>query len=229
MAEYLHRQRVSATFFVVSEWSKDLSSDPGEGASVYETGHAYIRILGQLVGLGHRLGNHTLNHVLLGGIEPGQADLQVRANQQLLDPFLTNELRLFRAPGGAWSAAAASAISADPYLAGIIGPIRWDVDRKDWESSLSAAPNQPASDCESVEVSGPALARRTHVKPLVTARDTSIQSMRRSGASWLLHDRVGDVGSSYADRGRASPCSATEVARIRLRRASAGFLRARPP
>ncbi len=149
LAEYLHRERVSATFFVVSEWSKELSSDPGEGVGVFETGHAYIRVLGQIVGLGHRLGNHTLNHRLLTEIAPDEADLQVRANQEQLDPFLTNELQIFRVPGGAWNAATASAIGADPYLTDLVGPFRWDIDRKDWEASLGCgSDSRPPRECE---------------------------------------------------------------------------------
>jgi peptidoglycan/xylan/chitin deacetylase (PgdA/CDA1 family) len=193
LAEYLSRQKVSATFFAVSEWAKDVSSDPGEGTGVYETGFAYLQILDQLVGLGHRLGNHTLNHVILTEADPSQAALQVRANQQQIDPLLTNELRLFRPPGGAWNAGAASAIGGDPYLGDLVGPIRWDVDRKDWEGSRTCTSDRPAEECESSGLPGTA-----QVKPLVMAQRylESIEEAQRGIV--LLHDRVGHVGSSYA-------------------------------
>jgi peptidoglycan/xylan/chitin deacetylase (PgdA/CDA1 family) len=193
LAEYLSRQKISATFFVVSEWSKGLSSDPGEGTGVFETGFVYLDVLEQLVGLGHRLGNHTLNHVILTEVEPAEAANQVRANQERIDAHLTNELRLFRAPGGAWNAAAASAIFGDPYLAGLVGPIRWDVDRKDWDSSRACSSDRPEEECEKSDLPG-----LSQVKASVVAERylASIEDAKRGIV--LLHDRVGHVGSAYA-------------------------------
>jgi peptidoglycan/xylan/chitin deacetylase (PgdA/CDA1 family) len=107
LASYLSREHVSATFFVVREWSHGLSADPGSGKKEFETGYKYLPILGDVVGLGHRVGNHTLNHVLLSQARPDLLDLELKKNQENIDPFLTNELRIFRAPGGAWSAPAA--------------------------------------------------------------------------------------------------------------------------
>ena len=122
LAEYLAQNHVAGTFFVVNEWVANLSSDPGQGRGVFETGYQSIPILGELVKLRHRLGNHTLNHVLLAGAEPKMVDLEVRANQEQIDPFLTNDLRMFRVPGGAWSADAAKVVAADPSLRGMVGP-----------------------------------------------------------------------------------------------------------
>ena len=106
LASYLNREHVSATFFVVREWSHGLSDEPGSGKKEFETGYQYLPILGDLVGLGHRVGNHTLNHVLLSQARPDLLDLELKENQENIDPFLINELRIFRAPGGAWSAPA---------------------------------------------------------------------------------------------------------------------------
>jgi peptidoglycan/xylan/chitin deacetylase (PgdA/CDA1 family) len=193
LAEYLRRERVSATFFVVSEWSREISPEPGEGTEVYATGYRHIPILARLVALGHRLGNHTLHHVLLTDVPPARADVEVRANQETIDPFLTNELRLFRAPGGAWNAAAASAIATDPLLADLVGPIRWDIDRKDWEASLACRSDRPLAECESAPVSA-----HTRVKPGVTAERYLESIEEAKHGIVLLHDRVGHVGSSYA-------------------------------
>jgi peptidoglycan/xylan/chitin deacetylase (PgdA/CDA1 family) len=193
LASYLNREHVSATFFVVREWSHGLSADPGSGKREFETGYRYLPILGDLVGLGHRVGNHTLNHVLLSRARPDMLDLELKENQENIDPFLTNELRLFRAPGGAWSAPASRVTDADPYLYDLVGPIRWDVDRKDWESSLHCRSSSPATECEPG-----GRGRESRVKPEVVAKRylASIASARHGVV--LFHDRVGDVGSSYA-------------------------------
>jgi peptidoglycan/xylan/chitin deacetylase (PgdA/CDA1 family) len=192
LASYLRRERVSATFFVVREWSNDLSADPGSGKREFETGYEYLPILGDLVALGHRVGNHTLNHVLLSRARPELLDIELKANQENIDPYLTNELRIFRAPGGAWNAPASRVTDADPYLYDLIGPIRWDVDRKDWESSLHCRSSRPAVECER----GPGGEKR--VKPEVVA-ERYLASIESAGHGVVLfHDRVGDVGSSYA-------------------------------
>ncbi len=173
LASYLNREGVSATFFVVGEWVPGLSSDPGEGIGVYETGHRRLPILGDLVELGHRLGNHTQNHVLLDRVDASVAREQLRQNQALLAPFQTNELPLFRAPGGAWSPEASNAVDSDPSLRALVGPVRWDIDEKDWERSLTE-------------------------KPSVTA-ERYLAAIEAAGHGIvLLHDRVARVGSYYA-------------------------------
>jgi len=65
LARFLRHEKVSATFFVVREWREGLSMDPGWGRDTFRTGHRFVPVLGDLVRLGHRIGNHTANHVLL--------------------------------------------------------------------------------------------------------------------------------------------------------------------
>ncbi len=192
LAEYLAQNHVAGTFFVVNEWVANLSSDPGRGHGVFETGYQSIPILGHLVKLGHRLGNHTLNHVLLAGADPKMVDLEVRANQEQIDPFLTNELRMFRVPGGAWSADAAKVVAADPSLRGMVGPIRWDVDRKDWDNSVGCNSNDAATECERTAKGA------SRVKASVTALRYLASIDEAKHGIVLFHDRVGDVGSDYA-------------------------------
>jgi peptidoglycan/xylan/chitin deacetylase (PgdA/CDA1 family) len=193
LASYLSRQHVSATFFVVREWAGGLSSDPGTGTNEFETGYEYLPILGDLVQLGHRVGNHTSNHVLLSDVGPEVADDELKSNQEHIDPFLTNELRLFRAPGGKWSARASRAMDADPYLVDIVGPIRWDIDRKDWENSLACRSSRPAAECEAG-----GSRHGSRVRPEVAAQ-RYLASIEAAGHGVVLfHDRVGDVGSTYA-------------------------------
>jgi peptidoglycan/xylan/chitin deacetylase (PgdA/CDA1 family) len=186
LARYLAAERVSATFFVVAEWDRDVSSEPGVGKAVYATGYRRIPILGDLVRLGHRVGNHTLDHALLADASIEAATDQLAREQVEIDPFVTNELRMFRAPGGQWSSDAASALD-DPRLAGLVGPVRWDVDAKDWEGSLYCRSTAPARECE--------LGR---VRPEVIADRYAARIERARKGIVLLHDRVGDVGSRYA-------------------------------
>jgi peptidoglycan/xylan/chitin deacetylase (PgdA/CDA1 family) len=194
LATYLHAERVSATFFVVSDWVAGLSSDPGAGRGVFQTGYARIPILQELVRLGHRVGNHTLNHVLLNGVSARGARDQIRKNQDGIDAALvSSDLRLFRAPGGAWGAAADEAMASDPALRDLIGPIRWDIDRKDWDGSLSCTSAHPALECERA---APGNAMR--VKPQVMASRYATAIDAAGHGIVLLHDRVGDVGSTYA-------------------------------
>ncbi|HEY2509940.1 MAG TPA: polysaccharide deacetylase family protein, partial [Polyangiaceae bacterium] len=193
LAKFLNQRKVSATFFVVAEWFAGVSSDPGFGRATFETGYDRIPILPDLLRLGHRLGNHTLHHVLLTEVPPDDAEAEVRENQRRIDPLLTNELRLIRAPGGAWDDTVARALAADPYLDGVVGPLRWDVDRKDWEGATGCASSQPAAECEPASVPGHA-----QVRPAVVAARylASIEAARHGIV--LFHDRVGHVGSDYA-------------------------------
>src|SRR5262249_31899391 len=156
---------VSATFFVVREWIDHLSSDPGWGRGVFETGHEFLPVLADLVELGHRVGNHTQSHVLLSDASADTVDAELRENQERIDPYLASEIPLFRVPGGAWNAAAAGVVDADPLLRQLVGPIRWDVDRKDWESSVYCRSSRPAVECERAGPGG-----RLRTKPSVVAK-----------------------------------------------------------
>ena len=193
LAQYLQRENVSATFFVVGAWIDDLSADPGAGEGVFQTGYEPLPVLADLVELGHRLGNHTRNHVLLDEVDAATVTAQLADNQAVLDRLITNEWRLFRAPGGAWSEEASGAVDGDPRTRPLVGPIRWDIDGKDWEKSLYCRSSQPATECERA---APGHAAR--VKPSVVARRylSAIASTGRGVV--LFHDRVGHVGSRYA-------------------------------
>ncbi len=193
LARYLKSERVVGTFFVVQRWLPEISADPGTGDVKFNTGYGPIPILTDLVHLGHRLGNHTLNHPILTRVAPQIAQSQIAENQHEIDRVTTNELRLFRAPGGAWSESVAAAVSSDPNLNNLIGPIRWDIDQKDWQDSVECTSPRPNWDCER-----PARHGDRRLKAAVTARRYlhSIEQSRHGIV--LLHDRVGDVGSRYA-------------------------------
>jgi peptidoglycan/xylan/chitin deacetylase (PgdA/CDA1 family) len=193
LASYLKSHRISATFFVVSSWVDGLSDDPGDGKGVFQSGYEFLPILGDLVELGHRVANHTLNHVVLReAVGPRTVDRELRENQQNLDPFLTNELRLFRAPGGGWGSFAQGIVDKDPYLGRMVGPIAWDIDQKDWDESLHCRGPRGIFECERLGPGG-----TLRMKPSVVAARyvASIESAGRGIV--LLHDRVGHVGSTY--------------------------------
>lgn len=175
LASYLTSRRVSATFFVVAGWVPGLSDEPGHGKTVFDTGYETLPVLGDLVALGHRLGNHTLHHVILRETVGARViDRELRDNQHKLDPYLTNEVRFFRVPGGGWGPFAAAIVDKDPYLSRLTGPIAWDVDRKDWEGSMH------------------------HVDAAVVA-SRYVASIEAAGHGIvLLHDRVDQVGSTYS-------------------------------
>ncbi len=206
LATYLAAHHVSATFFVVDEWVPGLSEEPGQGICPFETGATNLPVLAELVALGHRLGNHTAHHVLLAPASPATIGSELAEDQARLAPFLTNELRLFRVPGGAWDDAAGEVVAHDPTLSGLVGPVRWDVDGKDWEGSLFCRSDNPRIECEP---GAPGHAQR--VRAEVTARRYLAQVEAARHGIVLFHDRVGDVGSDYALRVAARVVPALEA------------------
>ncbi|MDB4944677.1 MAG: Rhs family protein [Labilithrix sp.] len=193
LAGYLKRHRIAATFFVVSSWIGGVSDDPGHGSGVYESGYAYLPVLGDLVGLGHRIANHTLNHtVLRESLGTAMLTAELRDNQRNIDPFIMNELRLFRAPGGGWGSFGQGIVDHDPYLSQLVGPVAWDIDRKDWEESLYCHGPSAFYECER---SGPGGTLRMKASVVAARYVASIESWGHGIV--LLHDRVGHVGSTY--------------------------------
>jgi peptidoglycan/xylan/chitin deacetylase (PgdA/CDA1 family) len=193
LAKYLRSQGVRATFFVVRSWVPGVSADPGEGDRVFATGFSAYPILGDLVKLGHRLGNHTAEHVILTDVPPADAVRQLAQNQASLAHWVGWGPRMFRAPGGAWNDAVARAVDASPDLAGAWGPFRWDVDGKDWEGSRWCRSDDPQKECEPGAPGG-----GPRVRPAVIAARYLAQIEAKKLGIVLLHDRVGHVGSRYA-------------------------------
>jgi peptidoglycan/xylan/chitin deacetylase (PgdA/CDA1 family) len=187
LAQYLHAQHVAGTFFVVRSWEDGVSEEPGFGKTKLETGYGYVPILGDLMALGHRVGNHTRNHVLLGHATTALIEEQFESL-----PITSNRVRMFRAPGGWWTDETAAAFSGAAFD-DLVGPIHWDIDAKDWECSLYCCSDAPARECEP----GPK-PNEPRVKPAVIAARylKKIESWKHGIV--LMHDRVGDVGSRYA-------------------------------
>lgn len=191
LARFLHEAHVSATFFVVGSWHEGLSEEPGVGATKLATGYDHQPILAELARLGHRVAHHTKNHVLLGHVRGD------RLRDQLAPlPLPGDRVEMFRAPGGFWTPESAVAFedAADgAALAKLVGPIHWDIDAKDWECSLYCRSDAPATECEPGPIPG-----ERRVRPETVARRYLARIEEAKRGIVLLHDRVGDVGSTYA-------------------------------
>lgn len=188
LARFLHEQHVSGTFFVVGSWVEGLSEEPGYGKTKLATGYDFEPVLSELVALGHRVGNHSTNHMLLGH---ATADM-VRDQFEPL-PLPESRVRFFRAPGGWWTSETTAAFADVPELGDIVGPIHWDIDAKDWECSLYCRSDAPATECEK----GPK-PNEPRVRASVIAQRYVAKIERWKHGIVLMHDRVGDVGSTYA-------------------------------
>jgi len=117
----LQAQHVKATFFIVGRMAE-----------------TYPGVLARIAAEGHLLANHTATHPLLGRRYVERPDLlveQIRAVDDLISPLMPRGSKYyFRAPYGAWRAAHAAALNADPVLRKYAGPVYWDVGG---ETSLS--------------------------------------------------------------------------------------------
>ncbi len=81
-----------------------------------------------LVGLGHDLINHSVNHIPLTTIQdPSKILYEVGRAQRELDKLQGNSPRLFRGPGLSFDDRVAAILNADPYTGKLIGPIDADV------------------------------------------------------------------------------------------------------
>jgi hypothetical protein len=124
-------------------------------------GQPDLTLLARVVGLGHRVANHTLNHwhfspidnpVLYSDPTYGKANNGICSNQMLLDPYITDGIYLFRSPGGYWDSGVATALRSRPSLNRIVGPIHWVVQGSapgdPWSCDIAcSATNHPVDVC----------------------------------------------------------------------------------
>ncbi|MFY2563099.1 polysaccharide deacetylase family protein [Corallococcus terminator] len=133
LAEYLREQGVKATFFV-NGCRIQGSPSPHSGTSNCDpTAEQYpASVLQSLVNAGHRIANHTEDHVALDTY-PGASVAQIKYLQTTyLDPLIDDGFYLLRAPHNGWSASVYSQVRSDPSLDRIAGPIYFDVGGNDW-------------------------------------------------------------------------------------------------
>jgi peptidoglycan/xylan/chitin deacetylase (PgdA/CDA1 family) len=134
LAQYLYDQDIPATFFVsgyrVDKWQADGKGD----------------LLLTLLRLGHRIGNHTYDHPDLRATpfqgspimaldspyatEPHASPADcVKAENQLIAPYVRKDLFFLRAPFGEWNDDLTDLFNADPDLTKLNykGPIGWNI------------------------------------------------------------------------------------------------------
>jgi peptidoglycan/xylan/chitin deacetylase (PgdA/CDA1 family) len=118
----LQALNIKATFFVVGEMA-----------------HRYPDVLARAAGDGHLLANHSATHPLLTRRYDANPQLlidQLRIVHDQIAPLMRpGDKFYFRAPYGAWKAAHATILNADPVLRNYIGPVFWD---EGGESSMTA-------------------------------------------------------------------------------------------
>jgi peptidoglycan/xylan/chitin deacetylase (PgdA/CDA1 family) len=111
MLDLLHRNRIQATFSLI-------------GAQA----HAYPALVRRIVTEGHSVCNHSMTHP-----QPFSRRALTSIYQQIVDAqsAIVDACgvppRLFRAPGGSWSAAVLSAVEDLRMV-----PLGWDIDPRDW-------------------------------------------------------------------------------------------------
>jgi peptidoglycan/xylan/chitin deacetylase (PgdA/CDA1 family) len=115
LAQYLAQQNVMATFNVVGNLD-------GNGQTGYLLGK-HAQYLDTVSKLGHRLGNHTLNHVPLQNQDHSTIQYQILQNHLNIAQYVTNDFFPFTPPGGNWNLGSnMDSVIGDPLLQRLKGP-----------------------------------------------------------------------------------------------------------
>lgn len=137
LSAYLRDQGVKATFFINGCRLQGAPSSPWNSTSCDRTLTQYpVSVLDTLVADGHRVANHTEDHVSLDRSELTPADIlyQVKYLQTTyLDPVIRDGFYLIRPPHNGWSTAPYQAIVSDASLDKLVGPIFFDAGGNDWD------------------------------------------------------------------------------------------------
>jgi peptidoglycan/xylan/chitin deacetylase (PgdA/CDA1 family) len=117
LASFLRAHGIRATFFMVG-MNLQRAPDVARG----------------IAGLGHIIGNHTYHHPHLPEIADSPAlATEVLSTHRLIAEVVGKAPRYLRAPYGEWNAAIAQTLNQCPELDDYIGPVNWDIERRDWE------------------------------------------------------------------------------------------------
>jgi peptidoglycan/xylan/chitin deacetylase (PgdA/CDA1 family) len=130
-------RHIKATFFVhvgapLSSWQQD--------------------IIEEIDQQGHKVANHGVSHSILKGPQPITTVVeQLMSTHHALEPYIRNDIWLYRNPGLYWSSARAHGLNAHPTLRHYVGPISVNVgggyekgngNRADWECNRDRTPLQ---------------------------------------------------------------------------------------
>ena len=118
LAEYLNQEKIRATFFVL-----------GRHAKMHPT------MMGELVRLGHIIGNHTVTHPDFCSLPSfNEAVIELEEAHKEIVQYNQHSTLYFRAPYGGWPTGFADDINRQwPAAKNYIGPIAWDVNENDWD------------------------------------------------------------------------------------------------
>ncbi len=139
IAQMLHDNGIHATFFMRGcNFLNGPTPDP-RSTVCFQAPQYMDSIIAQVLALGHRVANHTEDHLHLDALADSGDDAsvlyQVRTMQERLNRYITDGLFLFRAPYHDWSASATNAVLGDSTLNHIVGSIGYDIDGGDWSCS----------------------------------------------------------------------------------------------
>jgi peptidoglycan/xylan/chitin deacetylase (PgdA/CDA1 family) len=118
LAEYLHEQGISGTFFMVGKFIEK-----------------HPLLMSKVAKLGHIVGNHTYSHPDMLGLFAKGGDIitEIKRTDQLITGKPTGNTVFFRAPFGNWSPEMSDTLNvALNNDCNYTGPFYWDVDAKDW-------------------------------------------------------------------------------------------------
>lgn len=177
LADLLAHHDVRATFFMTG---RSVASHPGHAQRFARDGH--------------RIYNHTYDHVDLTGVDDTEIRRQVSATRMVLRAAGIRDGRLLRPPYGRVNARVTQVLRAMGYRS-----VRWTVDPNDWQRSRTA------DEIHRTVVEG--LAPRANIllhdmagaDATITALPRIIRTIRRRGYCFGVVDRRGRV--VRADRG----------------------------
>jgi peptidoglycan/xylan/chitin deacetylase (PgdA/CDA1 family) len=140
LAEYLHGEGISGTFFMV-------------GAHI----NKYPDVPGKVAALGHIVGNHTYHHLKpLPQHLRANDDIvgEIESTDDLIREYNPDNKIYFRAPWASWSPKVAEKLNKDLHN-GLdhIGPYCWDIESNDWKywNEMKAAEECAAAFIKKVE------------------------------------------------------------------------------
>lgn len=115
--DILSQANVKATFFLSSPWAEK-----------------HPELVQRMVADGHEIGSHGNRHIDLNTLSPGEIENEIRTAQQALESISGQEIRLLRAPNGAYDNKVVSVADQLGYQV-----IQWSVDSLDWKRPGPAA------------------------------------------------------------------------------------------